>query len=372
MSFADDVIGISQQTNQNAAKAPMDALNAYHVAATADHARQALDMEKQNQAQNKFQWFQGQIDSLNRMPEGPARKMMVDGLKRQAPQVMPGMDVSGLDLLHKDPTYSQNLGHLLNQMADPTSKPDFTNANELLSQAGPEVVKMAEAAGQQRAMLLAGQAKAQAINNGQGGRVDEMRNQNAVAAGDHIEKDDIIKNSKKNLNSLMKSYSILTKLNGTLTAKDLNLAYNDYINATAPGGAATEGKVDRELPETWAQELNTLSQRIGDTKDLRKDPAGMKLIEELKANMFNVKRDMNSQIVNQFNSIADNYKSNTNPRVQDTINTKRAAYMKAYASGNLEGNAPTSHPNYAPGTVLNIKGTKYKVGADGDSLEEVK
>ena len=334
--FSQDVIGIAQNTNTEAAHTGQDALNAYHIAATAEHARQELDMQKQEQERNKFQWFQGQVDNLNRMPEGPAKKMLVDGLKKQVPQAMPGVDPGTLDLLHQDPDFAKNLGTMLQGVAKGDTNIDFTKANQLLTQAPHEVVQLAESMGQQHAMVLAGQAKAAGFN----GRVDEMKNQNAVAAGSAIEKDDIIKNSKKNLNSLMKSADILTKTNGALTTKDLNLAYNDYINATAPGGAATEGKVERELPDTWVQKLNDIQQKIGETADIRKSPDGLKLVHELQANMLNVKKNMHQQILDQFDSLADNYKSNTNPRVQATVASKRASYIKAYSSGHLGGDTP--------------------------------
>lgn len=157
-------------------------------------------------------------------------------------------------------------------------------------------------------------------------RVTEQKNQNSIEAGNAFESDPIIKLSKGNMNSLTKSQSILENPNKAVYTNDLNLAYNDYINAVAAGGAATEGKISRELPETWVTDFNTLKRKAGVNDDLRNNPTGMKLINDLKENISSVRHDMGQQISDQAGNLFQNFQSSTNPKVQAIAKQKLQAY----------------------------------------------
>lgn len=154
----------------------------------------------------------------------------------------------------------------------------------------------------------------------------ETKNQHSDDAGKAFETDPIIKLSKTSLNSLDKSQSILSNPNKPVTSKDLNLAYNDYINSVAQGGAATEGKITRELPETWEQSWNELKGKAGDFDDLRQSPTGAKLIDMLNQNISTVRGDMQGQISNQAQNIYSNYGANSNPQVQQVAKSKLQKY----------------------------------------------
>ena len=209
------------------------------------------------------------------------------------------------------------------------------------------------------------------------GRLEEQKNQNSVQAGHAFEADPIIKLSKTNLNSLTKSLSILDNPHKPVTTRDLNLAYTDYINAVAAGGAATEGKINRELPHTFETEFNDIKQYFGTNDDIRKDPAGAKLLKMLRENIASVQTDMRDQIGAQASSLYKNYAAHTNPKVQNIAKSKYRLYggdkwdqKQSQGSPGLlpapQGGSP------APGAII-LKGYRFKGGdpSDKNSWEKV-
>ncbi len=175
------------------------------------------------------------------------------------------------------------------------------------------------------------------------GRLEETKNQNAAEAGQKFENDPILKASKGSINSLTRSVSILDNPNKPVTTKDLNLAYTDYINAVANGGAATEGKISRELPETFEQTWNEVKQKGGTNDDLRKSPAGAELIDMLRENIHTVNKDLKGAISDQAKNLGQSFGSNTNPKVQKTVADK----LKTYTQPDAQPEAPKGKP--APG-----------------------
>lgn len=195
-------------------------------------------------------------------------------------------------------------------------------------------------------------------NDARAAALDERKNVNAANAGKEFEHDPIIKVSKTNLNSLTRSQSILDNPNKPVTAKDLNLAYTDYINAVAAGGAATEGKINRELPETWATEFNNFKAKGGEFDDLRKSTTGAKLINMLKENISTVRSDIQQAAADQALSIHGIYSANTNQKVQDTIKNKLKAYAPEHYArvygdqdGAQSGPAPQGLLKASPGLL---------------------
>jgi len=362
--LASEVIGGAQNATDQLSSTVGDALKAYQVSTDAQQAREKLEMDKQQHEMSKANWVIQNVGKISRTL-GPAQNIMLDNFGKAMQRISPGFDPKLVDIMKKSPEDMQKIAWAMDQFGRAGGAQNPDQAAHVLDAFGGDIDKYTDfldKVDQQQALIKSGQAKA----SGMQGRVDEMKNQNAAAAGSAFEKDDIIKNTKKNLNSLEKSSSILFKANGPVTAKDLNLAYNDYMNATAPGGNSTEGKVNRELPDTYAQELNTLLQNVGATQDLRKTKQGKALIDQLLANITNVRKDSRKQILDQFENVADDYRSNTNPRVQDTIRTKRAAYQKTYANVPSEGAASGgagstetidagASPSYPEGTIAKTK-----------------
>jgi hypothetical protein len=153
----------------------------------------------------------------------------------------------------------------------------------------------------------------------------------AAAAGKDVESS--VKPFKTVLNSLGKSESIL---NGTepVTVTDLANAQQDYINSIAAGGAATEGKTNREMVSDFPMLLNKFEQKFGTQADIRKsDPA---LVDHLKAMIQKVKGDVNGQMTQQQQATAGNYAASDNQKVKDTIAGKNKLYGQGYQPTSLD------------------------------------
>jgi hypothetical protein len=152
-------------------------------------------------------------------------------------------------------------------------------------------------------------------------QLEESKNQHASEAGNNIAKDKIIMGAKQNIGALKRSLSILDNPNKPVLATDLALAYNDYMNAVAIGGQATEGKIHREMPNTWEQKWNTVKQNAGVNDDLRTSPEGAELINMLKENIRTVHHDWKEAAANQGKFLQSNY-AQSNPKVQSVVNQK--------------------------------------------------
>jgi hypothetical protein len=187
-----------------------------------------------------------------------------------------------------------------------------------------------EAVSQDNAMKKLQGVLAQAsITNGLRERGLGIREDQAAArAGKDFEDNSIIKTAKNSLNSLDRSVGILNNTSKPVTTNDLNLAYTDYINAVANGGAATEGKIKRELPETFEGDWNTLKQKVGVNDDLRKTATGQALISMLKKNISQVQGDLNGAISAQAQNTASSYGSTSNQKVKDTVANKVKTYAQ--------------------------------------------
>lgn len=193
------------------------------------------------------------------------------------------------------------------------------------------------------ALARAGATKSLADYRGQS--IDERKNQNSVQAGHAWESDPIIKTAKTNLNSLQRSMSILDNPDKPLQVNDLNLAYTDYINAVAAGGSATEGKIHRELPDTFEQSWEALKQKAGGKGDLRQTPEGQQLIGLLKQNIGKVQGDLIDATADQNENLKENYGANTNPKVQQVVGSKYNSYTAAALTkkyGKAAATAPTA------------------------------
>lgn len=175
--------------------------------------------------------------------------------------------------------------------------------------------------------------------------LDERKNVNATRAGQAFEQDHIIQQLKKTNNSLDRAESLL---NGTepVTAKTFNVIQQDFINAMAPGGAATEGKVNREMVETLQEKLNELHLKFGDVKDLRAEQP--QIVSNLKNLISQVKGDYSAATGKQALDIHDSFANSSNPGVQKTIQDKLKRYApEAYAQRYGDQSSPGLIPSQA-------------------------
>ncbi len=102
----------AQQQAQDSTHTVGDAMQAYHIAATAEHARQELDMEKQKNDLSKATWFSSQIDNLQKMESGPTRNLIIDSLKKQIPQVYSSFNPDNLEILKQRPELTPALAQV--------------------------------------------------------------------------------------------------------------------------------------------------------------------------------------------------------------------------------------------------------------------
>lgn len=204
-------------------------------------------------------------------------------------------------------------------------------------------------------------------------RLDNSKANTGDEAGQAFEKAPIIAASKNNLNSLTRSQSILSNTSKPVTAKDLNLAYNDYINAVAAGGAATEGKIHRELPENFDVQWNDIKGKFGQFDDLRKDPTGAQLIGMLNNNIGTVRKDLSDAAGQQALDVHDSFANNPNPYVQKTIRDKLQrynpqAYQNLYGGGSSVASSPTPQALPIGGSTANAASPDAPPKQDPDAV----
>ena len=293
-------------------------------------------IQKNKRDQQQFDLLHGtKTNEAGDLEFDPQVKQQMD-LQRKSAILKGQRDVAGEDPNSQDSIDKRALGKGILKRALQISDeeagryiPDTMSGNEVMGENGLLGKAIQGGFGMQGQQIRA--AGMQALTGVKQAQLEETKNKNAGSVGQEFEKDPIIKMSKTNLNALTRSQSILDSPDKPVTAKDLNLAYNDYINAVAAGGAATEGKIHRELPETWATKWNEIQQKVGENADLRKSADGKALIDLLKQNIAMVRNDISGAIADQAVNIHDSNKFSSNDRVKQTIKDKLKTYNpKAY------------------------------------------
>lgn len=171
-----------------------------------------------------------------------------------------------------------------------------------------------------------------------GAGLSERQNVHATDSGQAFEKNTILKQSKNTINSLERAES-LGRGAEPLTAKSFNILQQDLINALAPGGAATEGKVNREMVETLQAKLNEANLSFGKVSDLRKEQP--EVFNNIMNIIAQVKKDYIHAANREAKNIHQSFAQSTNPKVQETIKNKLRDYgADAYAEI-YEGRSPT-------------------------------
>jgi hypothetical protein len=102
-TLAESVISGAQQQAQTAGRSVGDAVQAYHIAAVADNAREQLQVQKDENERNKGNWLASQMANIAKNDGSPeAQKILINSLKTQLPRLMPGMDPNAFDSVMKD------------------------------------------------------------------------------------------------------------------------------------------------------------------------------------------------------------------------------------------------------------------------------
>lgn len=107
-TLAESVMSGAQETVNQQGRTVGDAMQAYHIAQTAAHATQELEMEKQNQQMNKANFIMQGIARANGMA-GPVQKQYIDQLTGTISKMDPNIDTSGLKALVKSPEELQKV-----------------------------------------------------------------------------------------------------------------------------------------------------------------------------------------------------------------------------------------------------------------------
>ena len=166
-------------------------------------------------------------------------------------------------------------------------------------------------------------------------RTDALR----LRVGQNFDQDKMLTAANNTMNSLHRAESIL---NGEtpVTQKNFALAQQDFINAVANGGAATEGKVNREMVDTLAGKLNDLASYTGNIEDLRK--AQPDIFNQLKGMITQVKSDYSRAAQQRADEILLNSRQMSDEGAKKTAEDKYDAITKRYAGYNTPqaSNAP--------------------------------
>lgn len=350
MALTDDVFNQAAQAQEAPGKTVGNAVEAYNLSTQTQAARADLEAKKQANEMGKAHAFLGMMDSMARMsPE--MQKLSVKSIGNNLRNMFPDMDPSFVEALSKDKdfraTVTQSAATQLGRIRN----------GEQMSLDGAMAINSVPGMNAKDALDTATKAQedymkkktAEAAANIKVSSLEERRNKSASAAGKDFEDNGILKQSKTNLNSLTRSVNILENMNKPLSTKDFNLAYTDYINAVAAGGAATEGKIGRELPATFETELNDWKQKFGTDADLRASKEGRRLISLLQENIRTVKHDLGDAVEEQAYNTYMNYSQSSNPKTLATAKEKLRIYApKKYNAMFGGGKALASDEATAP------------------------
>lgn len=184
--------------------------------------------------------------------------------------------------------------------------------------------------------------------------------------GTRFENDPLLKTAQLNLASLEKAKNLLNNTNIPLTSQALSDAEQDIASALSlRGQGATEGKIKRTEIETIGRKIAELKQKIGNRPvDLRKDAP------EIVGQIQRLNNALYSDYIDTINKRRGQLVDSESTLIGDKEAKQR---LQTYKKQNLISPPESPPPSSSgkAGQLVRVKGKLYRVGPDGDSLEEV-
>ena len=159
-----------------------------------------------------------------------------------------------------------------------------------------------------------------------GRRFEETQNQNAQSAGNKIVDDPVMNDMQTARYSLSRGRSLL---NGAtpLTYNNLNAVQQDVINGMTKGGQSSEGKVSREMQESWRGAWNNImakAGKYGENNDIRKQDPG--LAAQISALLEDVDGTIGQNMSDRYKRLSSVSGQTTNPKTKKVIQDLGAQY----------------------------------------------
>lgn len=159
-------------------------------------------------------------------------------------------------------------------------------------------------------------------------RFGETQSQNAAGAGNKIAEDPLMKDYATSRASLDRGRQLLNS-STPLTYNNMNAVQQDVINALTKGGQSSEGKVNREMQESWTGRWNNLMAKAGvygPDNDIRKQDPGLAkqigdLLEEIDSSTAKNQGE-------RAKSLGNNYSQHSNQKVQKTVQNAVGQYFQ--------------------------------------------
>ncbi len=167
-----------------------------------------------------------------------------------------------------------------------------------------------------------------------GRRFEEVQSQNAAGAGNKITDDKIITDLTASRNSLASGRRLLDG-KSPLTYNNLNAVQQDVINGMTRGAQSSEGKVSREMQESWIGRWNNLKAKAGEygeDNDIRTQDPG--LYKQIKGLLDEVDNSSAKNISARTKALASSYGQTSNKRQKAIVEKK---VQDADAEANPEG-----------------------------------
>lgn len=157
-------------------------------------------------------------------------------------------------------------------------------------------------------------------------RFGETQSQNAAKAGKDIEEDPVNREAATARQSLSRGKSLLDG-KSPLTYNNLNAVQQDVISGMTKGGQSSEGKVNREMQESWIGRWNNLKAKAGnygEDNDIRtQDPGLYKQIQSL---LNEVDTSIAKNMAARTKSLASSYSQTSNKKQRAVVDQKVKQY----------------------------------------------
>lgn len=170
-----------------------------------------------------------------------------------------------------------------------------------------------------------------------GRRFEETQGQNAIAAGKNLNEDPVLRDMQDAHYSLSRGRSLLQG-NAPLTMNNMNAVGMDIINGMTKGGQSSEGKVNRELQNSWKGHYTDIMNRAGNygpDTDIRKVDPG--LYKEYSDLLEEVDGAIGKNSNDRLSKLKAGYGASKNPKMKSTIDAVGAQYAQPPESAPAPG-----------------------------------